>query len=138
MKSMGKVSRKAHYKRIKAWRYITPSVILIIFFGWLSILLNDWTVIERSGGLIALLGALLGLRKLLRKGARELETPNEPLWSRPEFNGARQFNPNGMWQEVEDLSDSFAQQLGLILVVIGTLISSFGSLIMQLLFPLGP
>jgi hypothetical protein len=82
-------------------------------------------------------GALLGLRKLLRKGARQLDKPNDPWWLDKGHGSARQFNVQGMWQEVEDLSDSFAQELGLALVVIGTVISAAGAPLMQLVAPLG-
>jgi len=81
--------------------------------------------LERSGGIIALLGAFLGLRKLFRKGARDLNTPNEPLTK------GQQFDVQAMWLEVEDLSDSFAQELGLFLAVLGTLISTAGAPLLQ-------
>ena len=120
-----KVSRWAHYKRIKAWRYVALSIAAIAFFAWLSIAKGDWAYLERSGGIIALLGALLGLRKLFRKGARDLNTPNEPLTK------GQQFDVQAMWLEVEDLSDSFAQELGLFLAVLGTLISTAGAPLLQ-------
>lgn len=125
-----KVSRWYYYKRIKAWRYVLLSVVAVGFFAWLACVKGDWAYLERSGGIVALLGALLGLRKLLRKGARELATPNEPLVK------GNQFNVNAMWQEVEDNGDSFAQELGLVLAVLGTLISATGAPILQALFPL--
>ncbi|MFT4256448.1 MAG: hypothetical protein QM599_05760 [Pseudoxanthomonas sp.] len=127
-----KVSRWAHYKRIKAWRYVAISVVAIAFFAWLSVVKGDWAYLERSGGIVALLGALLGLRKLFRKGARDLNTPNDPL-----VINRNQFNVQAMWQEVEDLSDSFAQELGLVLAVLGTLISAAGAPLLQVLLPLG-
>lgn len=37
-----KVSRWAHYKRIKAWRYVALSIAAIAFFAWLSIAKGDW------------------------------------------------------------------------------------------------
>ena len=126
-----KVSRWAHYKRIRAWRYVALSAVAVAFFAWLSIAKGDWAYLERSGGIVALLGALLGLRKLFRKGARDLNTPNEPLVK------GRQFNVQAMWQEVEDLSDSFAQELGLILAILGTFISVAGAPLLQWILPLG-
>ena len=77
-----------------------------------------------------LFGALLGLRKLFRKGARELDAPNEPL-----VINRNQFNTTGMMQRVQDLSDSFAQELAIVLVAIGTLIAGFGDIILNELFP---
>ena len=127
-----KVSRWYYYKRIKAWRYVVLSVLAIAFFAWLSIAKGDWAYLERSGGIVALLGALLGLRKLFRKGAGELNTPNEPL-----VINRNQFNPRAMWQEVEDHGDSFAQELGLVLAVLGTIISAAGAPLLQALLPLG-
>jgi hypothetical protein len=127
-----KVSRWYYYKRIKAWRYLVLSVLAIAFFAWLSIAKGDWAYLERSGGIVALLGALFGLRKLFRKGARELNTPNESL-----VISRNQFNTRAMWQDVEDLSDSFAQELGLVLAVLGTVISSAGAPLLQMFLPLG-
>jgi hypothetical protein len=91
-----KVSRWAHYRRIKAWRYVLLSLLVIVFFGWLAVERNDWACLERSGGVVALLGALLGLRKLLRKGARQLDKPNDPLWLDKGHGSVRQFNVQGM------------------------------------------
>ncbi len=127
-----KVSRWVHYKRVKAWRYVTISIVAIAFFAWLSVMKGDWAYFERSGGIVALLGALLGLRKLFRKGTRNLNAPNEPL-----VINRNQFNMQAMWQEVEDLSDSFAQELGLALAVVGTLISAAGAPLLQVLLPFG-
>ncbi len=131
MAGKDKVSRWWHYKHIKAWRYIAGSALSILVCVVLSVLYCDWSYIERSGGLISLFGALLGLRKLLRKGARELAKPNKSL-----VNGGK-FDTDAMWQSVEDTSDSFAQELGLALVILGTLISAFGSLPLRAAFPLG-
>lgn len=127
-----KVSRWAHYERVKAWRYVAISAVAIAFFAWLSVMKGDWAYFERSGGIVALLGALLGLRKLFRKGARDLNAPNDPL-----VINRNQFNVQAMWQEVEDLSDSFAQELGLALAVVGALISAAGAPVLQVLLPLG-
>ena len=126
-----KPSRWWHYKKIKAPRYVFLALIAIGSFTALAVLKSDWAYLERSGGIVALLGALLGLRKLLRKGAHELNTQNEPLV----ING-NQFNVNAMWQEVEDLSDSFAQELGLIMAVAGTVIGAAAAPILQWIIPL--
>jgi hypothetical protein len=56
---------------------------------------------------------MLGFRRLFRIGAREHPSEDQPL-----VVGA-QFNPAGMWQRVERLTDSFAQALGLWLIVVG-------------------
>jgi hypothetical protein len=61
---------------------------------------------------------------------RELEKENEPLV----LDGGR-FNTNGMWLSVQDLSDSFARELGLVLVVFGTFVSSFGDVLLNVLWP---
>ena len=124
------VSRWWHYKHIKAWRYVVASLGALVFCAWLSLHHHDWTYIERSGGIIALFGALLGLRKLLRKGTRSINKPNEPLFK------AGKFGIGALLQHVEETSDAFAQELGLALVVLGTFISSFGALLLKALVPL--
>lgn len=128
--SRSDVSRWAHYKIIRAPRYLALCVLVLAIFVGLSIIHQDWSYFPRSGAFIALFGALLGLRKLLRKGARDMDEPNDPLV----ING-NQFNTEGMWQRVQDLSDSFAQELGLVLVVAGTLINGFGDLVLEALVP---
>jgi hypothetical protein len=126
-----KISRWVHYKRIKAWRYVLLSVLAIAFFTWMSVARGDWAYLERSGAIVALMGALLGLRKLFRGGARDFNTPNEPL-----VINRNQFNFHAMWQEIEDLSDSFAQELGLALAVVGTFLSAAGAPFLQVILPL--
>lgn len=127
-----KVSRWAHYKLIKAPRYIALSSFFVTVFILLAVKYQDWGYFSRSGGFVILIGALLGLRKLLRKGARELNSPNEPL-----VVNRNEFNMTGMYQRLEDLSDSFAQELGIVLVVIGTLINGFGDIVFGAIFPFG-
>ena len=126
-----KISRWWHCRNIKAWRYLFCAAASVAFFAWLAFINHDWAYIERSGGIVALFGALLGLRRLLRKGTRTLNKQNPPL-----FDRTRKFDMGAMWQHVEDTSDSFAQELGLILVVLGTAISSFGAPLLQVLLPL--
>lgn len=125
-----KVSRWAHYKIIKAPGYFALSFIVIIVCALLAYKSHDWSYFSRSGGFIVLFGVLLGFRKLLRKGARELNSPNEPL-----VINTNQFNTKGMFQRVQDLSDSFAQELGIIMVAIGTFIIGFGDIVLNKLFP---
>lgn len=127
-----KVSRWAHYKLIKAPRYIALSSFFVVVFTLVAVKYQDWSYFSRSGSFVILIGALLGLRKILRKGARALDTPNEPL-----VVNRNQFNVSGMYERVQDLSDAFAQELGISIVVIGTLINGFGDIVLDAFFPFG-
>ena len=65
-----------------------------------------------------------------RIGAREHPSEDQPLVV------GTQFNPAGMWQRVERLTDSFAQALGLWLIVVGTVLASYGDVLFAWLWPL--
>ena len=42
----------------------------------------------------------------------------------------------GVAQEVQDIADAFAQELGLVIVVFGTWVNSFGDLLLEAIWPL--
>jgi hypothetical protein len=130
-----KVSALAHLKRIKALRYVGSAAIILVLSSYISVITNDWGWVSRAGGVITLLGALLTLRKLFRVGAQNLHKENEPLVINKKGN-VGQFNLKGMFQRVEDLSDAYAQALGLAIVTFGTVVSSYGDKIMEWLVPL--
>ena len=130
-----KVSTIAHLKRIRAYRYLGSAVIILGISLYLSIITKDWGWISRAGGVITLLGALLALRKLFRVGAQNLYKENEPLVINKKGN-VGQLNLNGLFQRVEDLSDAYAQALGLGVVIFGTVLSSYGDKVLEYFVPL--
>jgi hypothetical protein len=104
---------------------------IIALSTYLSISLCTWAWLVRSGGVIILLGVMLGFRRLFRIGAREHSGDDQPLVRENRFNAA------GMWQRAERLTDSFAQALGLGLIVLGTVLASYGDIFLSWLWPLG-
>ena len=130
-----KVSIVAHLKRIRAVRYVGSAVIILGISFYLSIITKDWGWVSSAGGVITLLGALLALRKLFRVGAQNLYKENEPLVINKKGN-VGQLNLNGLFQRIEDLSDAYAQALGLGIVIFGTVLSSYGDKVLEYFVPL--
>lgn len=130
-----KVSAIAHLKRIRAFRYLGSAVIILGISLYLSIITKDWGWLSRAGGVITLLGALLALRKLFRVGVQNLYKENEPLVINKKGK-LGQLNLNGLSQRVEDLSDAYAQVLGLGIVIFGTVLSSYGDKVLEYFVPL--
>ena len=130
-----KYTRRAYYRVIRAYRYIGAITIVIILSLVLSFLYKDWSYFSRSGGFVVLIGALLGLRKLFRKGPSQLNQPNQPI--NIKSGKLNQINMVGVSQEIDDIGDGFAQELGLFIVIAGTCIGSFGALLMNHFWPWG-
>ncbi len=118
MSNSEKVSAVAHLKRVKALRYAGAAIVILGLSSYISVITNDWGWVSRAGGVVTLLGALLALRKLFRVGAQNLYKENEPLVINKKGN-VGQLNLTGMFQRIEDLSDAYAQALGLAIVIIG-------------------
>lgn len=135
MSNPEKVSAVAHLKRIRAFRYVVSAVTILGLSFYLSIITKDWGWVSRAGGVITLLGALLALRKLFRVGAQNLYKENEPLVINKKGN-VGQLNLDGLSQRVEDLSDAYAQVLGLGIVIFGTILSSYGDKVLEYFSPL--
>jgi hypothetical protein len=125
-----KVSALWHLRNAGAVPYLGSAVAVVGLSLYLSVSLCTWIWLMRSGGVIILLGVMLGFRRLFRIGAREYPTDDQPL-----VIGNR-FNIVGMWQRVERLTDSFAQALGLWLIALGTVLASYGDVILNWLLPL--
>ena len=125
-----KVSALWHLRNAGAVPYCGSALAVIALSVYLSVSLCSWSWVARSGGVVILLGVMLGFRRLFRIGAREHPSEDQPLVV------GTQFNPAGMWQRVERLTDSFAQALGLWLIVVGTLLASYGDVLFAWLWPL--
>ena len=123
------ISTKWHFRQSQTPRFIFFSVVslaLLFVIAWFK---KDWAYFARSGSIVTWLGVILSCRRLFRKGIKANEE-NQPL-----VINRNQFNTAGMWERVQDGVDAYAQIAGLWLVSIGTLISIFGDLLMNWVFP---
>jgi hypothetical protein len=85
----------------------------------------------RAGGVIVLFGVLLSLRRLFRLGPQQLDEPTEPAI----ING-NQFNIAYMHQSIQRHTDNFAQVTGVVLMVLGTVLSSYADVLLDYVAPL--
>ena len=104
-------------------RYAGAGILVLAICLVIAVLRQDWSWISRSGEVIVLFGVLLSLRRLFRLGPQNLDEPTEPTV----ING-NQFNMKVMWQDIQRAGDNYAQACGIILMVSGTLIVSYGDL----------
>jgi hypothetical protein len=126
------------------WSFIVTDPIVALTF--LSVVFSlalygsfnrqDWQLIGRGGNLMILAGVLMSLRRVLR--LRD-EANNEKMqpWTLPvESNTrARQLNFGRINQEVFAIGDTRIQLTGFIVIVVGTLVASYGDLLLDWLLP---
>jgi hypothetical protein len=111
--------------------YIAGTVAVLTLSVAVSIYMQSWSWISRSGAVVILFGVLLSLRRLFRLGPQNLDEPAEPAV----VNG-NQFNLKHMHQSIERLTDNFAQTCGVSLMVLGTILSAYGDIVLEYLVPL--
>lgn len=126
------------FKASGARSYIAGSVIVLTLSAVLSFYTQSWSWISRAGGVIVLFGVLLSLRRLFRLGPQNYDEPTEPAvvngtQSNPKYV---QFNFKYMHQSIQRLTDSFAQTSGISLMILGTVLASYGDVILDYLVPL--
>lgn len=119
------------FKASGAMSYIALTVVVLALSVAMSIYTQSWSWISRSGGVVVLFGVLLSLRRLFRLGPQNFDEPTEPA-----VINCNQFNFKYMHQSIQRLTDNFAQTLGVSLMVLGTVLSSYGEVIFDYLAPL--
>ena len=112
--------------------YLLASISVIGISVALSVLTSNWSWVSRSGGVLVLFGVLLSLRRLFRLGPQQFDEPTEPTV----ING-NQFNMNAMYQGIQRAGDNFAQVSGVALMVVGTILASYGDILLNWLLPFG-
>lgn len=119
------------FKASGARSYIIGTAVVITLSVAISLYTQSWSWVSRAGGVVVLFGVLLSLRRLFRLGPQNLDEPTEPAV----ING-NQFNMRFMHQSIQRLTDNFAQTSGLVLMVLGTVMSSYGDIMLDCLVPL--
>jgi hypothetical protein len=132
MNSSGDVNPCFALKISGARIYIFSSMMIVGLSLALSMLTNTWSWVPRCGGVLVLFGVLLSLRRLFRLGAQRFDEPTEPV-----VINNNQFNIKAMHQDIQRAGDNLAQLSGVGLMITGTLLASYGDLLMDWLFPFG-
>lgn len=110
--------------------YLLASAVIVGLSFALSIFTNTWSWVPRCGGVLVLFGVLLSLRRLFRLGPQRFDEPTEPI-----IINQNQFNMKAMHQDIQRAGDNFAQVSGVGLMTIGTVLASYGDLLLDWLLP---
>jgi hypothetical protein len=110
--------------------------VLVIFFASIIFSLVDqsWEHVSRCGGIITVFGATLLGRDLIRLGPYHANEPKPELAKR--VGKVNQFNPDAMWADVAEKVDNYAKYIGRYVIVVGTILWSYGDFLLQLIWPL--
>lgn len=119
-----------HLRRRRVSGWVVLAVLILAVSAYLSVRACSWGWMMRSGGAVALVGGLLGFPRLLRLGPHKATRADAPLVV------GNQFSIEGLHQSVDALTDSYAQTLGVGLVVLGTVLACYGDLAFELVWPL--
>ena len=131
-----KMDFKSHfnyYKNAGLYKY-SFFVILIIFVSFaFSFASESWEHVSRCGGLITVFGVFLLSRDLIRLGPYKANEPKPPVnIPRGRMN---EINMPGIWAEIAEKTDNYSKHIGIYIVVIGTILWSYGDWILQYFWP---
>ncbi len=126
-----KIDRWWHLRRAGASRYSVAATVTLAVSTLLSFHTCSWTWMPRCGGVVVLFGVLLGFPRLLRMGPQRASEDDAPL-----VVHGNQLNIEAVWQRVQRLTDTYAQALGLVFIIVGTLLAGYGDVVLEFLWPL--
>lgn len=114
-------------------RYLYPIAMLFLAAGLVAAFLSkDANHFARSGNFIIGTGVWMSMRYTLREGInRHKDLSN----SSPTVPGTNQINPQFFNQITFAIGDAQLQLHGFILVMLGSIVGSFGDLILKFSFP---
>lgn len=114
-------------------RYLYSLALVLLLLGLVAAFkLRDPSHFARAGNFIIGTGVWMSMRYTLREGInRHKDLAN----SSPTFPGTNQVNPNFFNQITFSIGDAQLQVHGFVLVIIGSLVGSFGDLILKIGFP---
>lgn len=114
-------------------RYLYPIAMLLLIAGLVAAFLskdaNDFT---RAGNFIIGTGVWMSMRYTLREGINRRKDLSN---SSPTVPGTNQINPQFFNQITFSIGDAQLQIHGFILVIVGSVVGSFGDLILKCIFP---
>jgi len=102
---------------------------LALLLSWYS---KSWEHVSRVGGIITIIGLLQTVRRLGRLGPVGATKPKPPM-----VINNNEFNMEHVYASMEETTDNYAQILGIYVVVLGTILWSYGDFILERLLPFG-
>jgi len=131
-----KISCKSHlnyYKQAGLYKYSFVVFLIIITSIALSLVFKSWEHVSRCGGIITVFGVFLLSRDLIRLGPYNANEPKPPI-NIPR-GSTNVINVPGIAAEIAEKTDNYAKNIGIYIVVIGTILWSYGDWILQYLWP---
>ena len=114
-------------------RYLYPLAGTLLAVGlWLSIARSDATMFNRFGNLIIGTGVWMSLRYTLREGINRHKNYADNF---PTVPGTTQVNVAYMNKITLGIGDALFQVHGFVLVIVGSLVGSFGDLALKSIMP---
>jgi hypothetical protein len=114
-------------------RYLYPLVAVLLAAGAIAAFhYRDATLFSRVGNFVIGIGVWMSMRSTLRDGIQRTKSVAD---SSPVIPGTNQLNANYFNNITFALGDAFLQLHGFALVLVGSLIGSYGDLALAWLFP---
>ena len=114
-------------------KYLYPLVVVLLMFGVLAALAwRDPVQLNRVGNFIIGTGVWMSMRHTLREGINRYKNITDSL---PVLPGTNQPNPDFFNRAAFAIGDANLQVHGFVLVITGSIVSSYGDLILRRLLP---
>jgi len=124
-----------YYKRAGLYKYTIVISLIITTSIILSNVFESWEHISRCGGIITVFGACLLSRDLIRKGPYNLSKPKEPISKSIPNSNLNLVNMAGISDVIEEVQDNYAKYIGFYILVLGTILWSYGDWILNCILP---
>lgn len=115
-------------------KYLYSIVVILIVLGFmLTIILDDTTQLNRVGNLIIGTGVWMSMRSTLREGINRHKNALDDSPTLPKQGPLQQLNMNYFNKITFSIGDAILQVHGFIIILIGSVIGSYGDLIFVLI-----
>jgi hypothetical protein len=126
------------------WSYVITDLriykplLIILFFLTIcaTFKFDTWAWVSRSGSILVVFGAVLGLRRHFRLGSENAEAPLPPDTIKEPGAKAGYINVSAINEKGARKYDLVLQAKGLKIAVFGTLLWGYGDAVLQLIYPL--
>jgi hypothetical protein len=114
-------------------RYLYPAVVLLLTSGVVAALvLKDPVHLNRVGNFIIAIGVWMSMRNTLREGINKYKDHAD---SSPTVPGTNQLNDRFFNQIAFSIGDAQLQVHGFVLVIVGSMVGSYGDIIIKHILP---
>jgi hypothetical protein len=122
---------KRHWSfRVCDPKYLNPIIAMILVLGiFAAVILDDASQVSRAGNFIIGTGVWMGMRQTFREGINRYKNAQDELPTIPGTGRWQQINVNYVNNITFSLGDAHLQIYGFIIVIIGSVIGSYGDIV---------